>query len=160
MPRSFDLTADSPHPAERIHAAFADENYWRARLSAFGTGSPTLESLTTGPDGTTTVTVSMHFGLQGRSVRIVQVETWRAAGPGILLGTITVDAPGAPVSGNGELSIRPIEVGSRMVGRGTVDVRVPVIGGAIAGVVAGQLATEIRNVHDFTDGWIDRDDAR
>lgn len=164
MPRSFDLTADSPNTAERIHATFADETYWRARIVRFNDGGPTLDSLTTAADGTTTVTMTLHFGVQqlpppmnrlpGGRLRIVQVESWRAAEHGIVRGTITVDAPGAPVSGHGELSVTPVTGGSRLAGRGTVDVRVPVLGGAIAGVVASQLASGIRDIHAFTDAWI------
>ena len=164
MPRSFELTADSPNTADRIHAAFRDERYWRARLLRFDDGRPTLDSLTSDADGATTVTVTMRFGLEqlpppmdrlhSGSLRIVQIETWHATDDGVLHGTIAVDAPGAPVSGHGELSVTPSAGGSRLAGRGTVDVRVPVIGGAIAGLVAGQLAGGIRDIHEFTDAWI------
>ena len=164
MPRSFHLTAESPNTAERIHAAFRSEKYWCARLLRFNDGGPTLDSLTTGADGTTTVTMTLHFGVQqlpppmnrlpGGSLRIVQVESWRAADHGVVRGRIAVDAPGAPVSGHGELSVTPVAGGSRLAGRGTVDVRVPVIGGTIAGIVAGQLASGIRDIHAFTDAWI------
>jgi hypothetical protein len=42
MPRSFDLLAESPATVEQIHSTFRDENYWLARLAAFG-GIGTLE---------------------------------------------------------------------------------------------------------------------
>jgi hypothetical protein len=164
VPRSFELTAESPNTAERIHAAFRDERYWRARLLRFDDGGPTLTSLSTDADGTTTVTLTMRFGVEqlpppmnrmpGGSLRIIHVETWHAVEGGVLRGKITIDAPGAPVSGHGELSVTPVAGGSHLAGRGTVDVRVPVIGGAIARVVASQLTGGIRDVHDFTDRWI------
>jgi hypothetical protein len=75
VPPSFDLTAESPNTAERIHATFRDETYWRARLLRFDDG--------------------------------------------ILRGKITVDAPGAPVSGHGELAVTRVAGGSRLAGRGT-----------------------------------------
>ena len=164
MPRSFELTAESPNSAERIHATFRDERYWRARLSKFNDGGPTLDSLVTGTDGTTTVTMTLHFGveqlpppmnrLHRGTLRIIQVESWHAITDGIVHGMIAVHAPGAPVSGHGELSITSAPGGSRLVGRGTVDVRVPLIGGTIAGLVAGQLASGIRDIHAFTDAWL------
>jgi len=164
VPRSFELTAESPFPVASIHAAFRNETYWRARLSKFDAGGPTLESLTTGTDGTTTVTMTLHFGVEqlpppmnllpGGALRIVQVESWRAGDDGILRGTIDVDAPGAPVSGHGDLSVTPADGGSRMIGRGTVDVRVPLLGGTIAGFVAVQLAGGSGEIHEFTDEWI------
>lgn len=164
MPRSFELTAESPNTATRIHTAFGDESYWRARIATFNDGRPTLESLVTGADGTTTVTLTMDFGIEQLpppinrmrlgALRIEQVECWQMSDDGVLRGTIAVDAPGAPVSGHGELSVTPMGTGSRLAGRGTVDVRVPVIGGTIAGFVASQLATGIRDIHAFTDAWI------
>jgi hypothetical protein len=76
VPRSFDLTAESPNTAGRIHATLRDETYWRARLLRFDDG--------------------------------------------ILRGKITVDAPGSPVSGHGELAVTRVAGGSRLAGRGTV----------------------------------------
>lgn len=156
--------------AERIHEAFRDETYWRARLLKFNDGGPTLDSLTIGADGVTTVTMTLHFGvqqlpppmnrLQRGSLQIVQVESWHVADDGIVHGRIVVEAPGAPVSGDGELTVTPTASGSQLVGRGTVDVRVPVIGGTIAGIVAGQLASGIRDIHDFTDAWIGDHDRK
>jgi hypothetical protein len=168
--RDFDLAAESANPVERIAEAFCDEKYWWARIAAFHGGSPTLDSLTTGTDGTTTVTMTLRFGieqlppplnrLRGGTLRVVHLESWRSEGDGILTGTITVDAPGTAMSGHGEASISPVGSGSRLSGSGTVDARIPVIGGAIAGFIAGQLAAGIRDIHQFTDTWIATNDRR
>jgi hypothetical protein len=164
VPRSFDLTAESPNSAKLIHTTFCDESYWRARLLRFNDGGPTLDSLITDPDGGTVVTMTLHFGvdqlpppmnlLPHGSLRIVQEESWHADDGGVVHGKITVTAPGAPVSGHGQLTITPSTTGSTLSGRGMVDVRVPLIGGTIAGFVAVQLASGIRDIHDFTDTWI------
>ncbi len=164
MPRSFDLVAESPNTAPRILRTFRDETYWRARLAAFGDGRPTLDSLATGTDGTTTVTMTLRFGaeqlpapvnrLHRGTLRVVHTESWQARADGVLRGRVVVDAPGTPMSGHGELSVTPMANGSRLAGRGSVDVRLPVIGGVVAGFVAGQLATGIRDIHEFTDMWI------
>ena len=164
------MSADSPNTAERILAAFESESYWRARLVAFADGRPTLDSLVTDADGVTTVTTTLHFGVEqfpppmnllpGGNVRVVQVERWRATDRGALDGTITVTAPGAPVSGDGVIEVVPLAAGgSRLSGTGRVDVRVPLIGGAIAKVVASQIASGIRDIHAFTDEWIAGDDG-
>ena len=171
MSRSFELTAESPNTAERVHAAFRDETYWRARIVAFDAGDPTLESVSTDGDGVTTVTVSMSFGVSqlppplnhlpgGGALRIVQTEVWHASDDGVVHGRITVTAPGAPVSGHGDLTVTPVGSGSRMTGRGTVDVRVPLIGSTIAGFVSAQLVSGIRDIHVFTDTWIAGEDGR
>ncbi|MBV8348144.1 MAG: DUF2505 domain-containing protein, partial [Mycolicibacterium sp.] len=39
MPRSFDLSASYPVRAELVRAAFADEDYWQARLADSGADS-------------------------------------------------------------------------------------------------------------------------
>ena len=59
MPRSFDVSVESPASVEQVHGAFSDEEYWLARFAAFG-ASTTLDSLIVDSDGT--VTVSDHPG--------------------------------------------------------------------------------------------------
>ena len=54
MPRSFDIVTESPASVEQVHAAFSREDYWLARLVAFGDSS-TLDSLIVDADGTVTV---------------------------------------------------------------------------------------------------------
>ena len=44
MPRSFDVSADSPATVEQVHSALCDEGYWLARLATMA-GSTELESL-------------------------------------------------------------------------------------------------------------------
>jgi hypothetical protein len=164
MPRSFELTAESPNSAGRIHAAFCDENYWRARLLKFADSGATLDSLTTDTEGKTTVSLTVHVGVEqlpppldrvhSGSIRLIHVETWYEADDGVVHGKIAVDAPSAPVSGSGRLTVTPVAAGSRLAGKGTVDVRVPLVGGVIAGVIAGQFASGIRGLHEFTDSWI------
>ncbi|WP_369828263.1 DUF2505 family protein, partial [Mycobacterium sp. E1214] len=46
MARSFDVVAESPASVEQIHAAFAREAYWRARIAAGGAEAvTTLDAL-------------------------------------------------------------------------------------------------------------------
>ena len=50
MPRSFDFSVESSVSVEQIHSAFSEEDYWLARLAAFG-GIGRLDSLIIGTDG-------------------------------------------------------------------------------------------------------------
>lgn len=164
MPRTFQLTLESPHPADLVLGAFRDEKYWRARLAAFDDTRPTLDAITTDADGVTSVAMTLRFGveqlpaplnrLHHGTLRVGHLESWWADDTGGAHGRITVEAPGTPMSGHGELSLTPHADGSRLTGTGTVDVRFPVVGGAIAGVIAGQLANGIRDIHRFTDAWL------
>ena len=38
MPRSFDVSTEAPASVEAVHSAFGHEQYWLARLAAFGGG--------------------------------------------------------------------------------------------------------------------------
>jgi hypothetical protein len=165
VPRSIDLTAQSPHPLQRIRSAFEDEAYWRARLGAFEAASPILDYLTTDSAGETLVSMTMRFGgdqlpdpvkrLRLASLDVVQAERWYVIEDGTLRGEIAVHAPRTPISGCGAVHLTPAISGTRLAGTATVDVRVPLIGGAIARFIAGQLAQGILDIVHVTDSWLD-----
>jgi uncharacterized protein DUF2505 len=162
--RSLPLTAQSPHSLDRIRCAFDDDAYWRARLGAFEAGSPTLDSMTTDSSGTTSAVMTMRFGgdqlpdplrrLRLASLHIVQRERWHAVESGAALGSIEIDALRTPMSGHGTVRLTTAEPGTQLVGIATVKVNVPLIGGAIATFIAGQLANGIVDVVRVTDSWL------
>lgn len=164
MPRSVRLSAESPHSLGRIRAAFADPAYWRSRLDLYAAGAPVLDTLATDAEGTTTVQITMRFGgdqlpavlrpLRLGSLRIVQNERWERADDGVR-GTVTVDALRTPLSGHGEVQLTSSGTGTRLTGEAVVDVRVPLIGGAIATFLVDLLANGIRDIVTVTDRWLD-----
>jgi hypothetical protein len=164
VPRSQNLTAESPNSIERIRAAFDDAKYWQARLAAFEDASPTLDSLATDAAGTTSVTMTMRFGgdqlpgplqlLRLGSLQIVQRERWHALSDGTVRGEIAVDAPRTPITGDGSVTLSSFGSGTRLAGTARVEVSVPLIGGKIAGFVAGQLANGIVDIVHITDSWL------
>lgn len=165
MSRAVHLTASSPHPVGGLRAAFADGDYWLARLELYAAGAPTLDTLSTAPDGTTTVEITMRFGgeqlpavlrpLRLGSLRIVQREQWAPTDDG-LRGAIEVAAPRTPISGRGDVRLAGDGTGTRLDGTGIVDVRVPLLGGPIAAFLADLLADGIRDIVHVTDRWLDR----
>jgi hypothetical protein len=164
VPRSIELAAESPHSLDRIRTAFDSEAYWRSRLSAFPAGSPTLDSLTIDPAGRTSVAMTMRFGgdqlpdplrrLRLASLEIVQRERWEPVEAGTLRGAIDVDALKTPISGQGAVHLTPAGSGTRLAGSATVNVRIPLIGGAISTFVAGLLANGIVDIVRVTDSWL------
>lgn len=164
MPRSLSLTAESPNTIDRIRSAFDDENYWQSRLTTFEDASPTLDSLTIDAAGTTSITMTMRFGgdqlpgplqrLRLGSLQIVQRERWYALVDGTVRGEIAVDAPRTPISGDGSVSLSPRDYGTQLAGTARVEVGVPLIGGKIAGFIAGQLANGIVDIVRITDSWL------
>jgi hypothetical protein len=164
VPRPIDLVAESPFPPTRIRSAFADEAYWQARLSAFEGGSPTLDELTIGPTGDTSVSMTMRFAgdqlpdvmrrLRLPALEIVQRERWFTDTGEALRGEITIDARRTPMSGRGSVHLVPEGSGTRLRGTATVSVNVPLVGGPIAGFIAGLLRRGILDIVEVTDSWL------
>jgi hypothetical protein len=163
MPRSFGASFESPASVEQVHSAFSDEDYWLARLAAFG-GSITLDSLIVDSDGTVIVTTTQdlrHDGLPGvvakvyrGDLNILRNETWRPIGGHRVSGEISVAAAGAPGSGHGAALLAPSGTGSRLIFTATVEFKVPLVGGKIESYIAGQLADGISEIQRFTTMWI------
>lgn len=163
MPRSFDVSFDSPASVEQVHRAFGDRDYWQARLAAFG-GEKTLESLHVGVDGTVTVVVAedlRHGALPGVLTRfyrgdldIVSTETWTPAGDGRVDGRVEVAVTGALGSGDGTALLAPLGAGSRMTFAGTVRFKVPLVGGTVEGFIAREFAQGIPEIQRFTTAWL------
>ncbi len=164
MPRSFDVSFESPASVEQVHSTFSDEDYWLARLAAFGGGSTTLDALIVDSDGTVTVTTTQnlrHDGLPGivaklypGDLNVLRNETWRPIGGRRVSGEISIAAAGAPGSGHGEALLAPLGKGSRLKFTATVEFKVPLVGGKIESYIAGQLVEGIGEIQRFTAMWI------
>jgi Protein of unknown function (DUF2505) len=163
MPRTFDMSFESPVTVEQVHSAFGTQDYWLARLAAFG-GAKTLDSLLVDDDGTVTVTVTedlrrgglprMLATLYRADLNIVSTEKWRPAEDSRLGGEISVAVNGAPGSGHGAAMLAPSGDGSRLNLSATVEFNVPLVGGKIESYVAGQFADGFAEIHSFTTNWI------
>jgi hypothetical protein len=164
MPRSFALSLDAPVAVEEILAAFADEDYWQARLAAFDSGTATLNGLTVGPDGSVTaaLTVSLFSNrlpkvvaaLAPGDLEMARTESWYPVSDGHARGTIHVAVPGAPVSAVGKVSLVSVGTGARLDFTTTVQVNIPLVGGQVENFIVGRLGDEIGAVQRFTNTWI------
>jgi hypothetical protein len=163
MPRSFDVSVDSPVSVEQVHAALRGEAYWLARLATLN-GSTTLESLIVDNDQTVRVTTTQDLGrelLPGivakfyrRDLKIRHSETWTPSGDNQLRGEISVAVFGAPGSGSGTASVAPTQSGSNLTITGTVEFKVPLVGGTVENFIAREFAHGIPNIEDFTAKWV------
>jgi hypothetical protein len=163
MPRSFDVSFESPASVEQVHAAFGDRDYWLARCEAFG-GRKALDSLVVSAEGTVTVVVTedlLHGGLPSmlttfyrRDLNIVSTEVWTPTGDGTVSGQVTVAVIGAPGSGSGAAVLAPSGDGSRLNLTGTVEFRVPLVGGKIEGFIAREFARGMPEIQRFTTTWV------
>ncbi|TXI62876.1 DUF2505 domain-containing protein [Mycolicibacterium mageritense] len=163
MPRSFEVTFDSPASVEQVFGAFGDRAYWLARLEAFG-GEKTLDALDVDADGRIRVVVTedlRHGALPGMlakvyrgDLNIVTTEVWTPAGDGRVDGEITVAVTGAPGSGSGTAVLERAGTGSRLALNGTVRFKMPLVGGPIESFLAREFAQGIPDIQRFTTTWL------
>jgi hypothetical protein len=164
MPRSFDLSVASPASVEQVHATFADEEYWLARLEAFG-GVGRLDSLIAGDDGAVTVAITQdlrHDLMPGPvakiypgDLKVAHEETWRPIGGGQMRGKVNIAAKGFPGSAVGAALVAPAKAnGSHLEFVATVEFKIPLVGGKIEGIVGRQVIEQIAAIQRFTTGWI------
>jgi Protein of unknown function (DUF2505) len=162
MPRSFDVSVDSPASVDQVHAALSAEKYWLARLETLN-GSTALESLVVDDDQTIRVITTQDLGrdlLPGivskfyrRDIKVRHSETWTQSGDQ-LRGEITVAVSGAPGSGSAAASVAPTSNGSLLTLNGTVEFKVPLVGGTVESFIAREFAHGIPDVQDFTAKWV------
>lgn len=163
MSNVFDISADSTASVDQIYSAFANEDYWVARNASLG-GSKALDSLIVGSDGTLTVTVIedlRHGVLPGilamlyrGDLNIRSTERWMRTGSAELNGEINVAVTGAPGSGRAAAVLAPSGSGSLLKLTGTVEFKVPLVGGKIESYLAREFAQGLPRIHRFTTGWI------
>ncbi len=163
MPRSFDVSFESPASVGQVHSAFGAQDYWRARLADFG-DSKTLDSLVVGADGAVRVVVTedLRHGKLPRilakfyrgDLNVVSTEVWTPIGDGRVGGEISVAVTGAPGSGHGTAVLAPLGTGSRLTFAATVEFKVPLVGGTIESFIAREFAQGIPEIQRFTTKWI------
>lgn len=163
MPRPFEVSVQSPVTVEQICGAFGSEKYWLDRFSEFGT-STTLDSLTVDDRGAITVSTVQDLRRDALPMLLSKVypadlsirgaEQWTPVGDGRVEGQIDISVSGAPGSGRGNAVLERRDNGSSLDVHGTVNFRVPLIGGKIETFLGRDFAQGIRKIHEFTTSWI------
>jgi hypothetical protein len=165
MPRTFALSAQYEAGVEQVYAAFADEQYWLARLTDSGADTATLDSMTVGDRGidvTTTqgihrdrlpaLAVQFHPG----DLQVVRSEAWGPVRDGKAHATITGKVLDAPAKLSGDAVLEPTDTGSTLNLTGTVHVDIPLVGGKIESFIGTQLAELVTAEQRFTSTWVGR----
>ena len=164
MSRSFDVSAEADADVAAVLSAFGRRDYWTARLAAYGGDSMTLDELVVDDDGSVVVRTTQDIRqdmLPGAIARmlpgdtkIMRTETWRAVDDGTAYGEFTITARGVPSSGSGTMTLDGAATGSRLRVRGTLEVKIPLVGGGIERYVADLIAKEVPQMQQFTADWI------
>ena len=163
MARSFDFSVESSVSVEQIHSAFSEEDYWLARLANFG-GIGKLDSFAIDTNGAVHVVIiqdlrndlmpGLFAKLYPRDLAVVQDETWRLIGCGVVRGEVSTAARGAPGSGSGTVMLASAPDGSRLNCTAMAKVKVPLVGARIESLVGRQMVEETPAMLRFTARWI------
>lgn len=145
-------------PVEVVIALFVDSDVVRARYEA--AGDREIEILECGPHGDgfvirTSRTVDVDLPAFARKVlkptnTLVQVDRWGAAdADGARDGDFAIEVKGAPVKIGGTMRVAPAASGCRHTVQGKVEVKVPLIGGKLAGWAEGPSQQRLGDEYEF-----------
>lgn len=147
MSTTFTSTVSVPADVETTWQALTGPTWPQAQDAHLHDGSVLVSSDAT-PDGGAVITVSRRLpdkipGFLQRFTpkdgRISQTDAWGPAVDGVRRGTWSASFPGSPAEIRGEMSIEPVPAGSRWTVLGSVQVKVPLVGGRIEAFVAPLL---------------------
>jgi hypothetical protein len=155
MAATFSLDHAYPVSAPDLLATLSDTDYVEQKMVAIG-----FDEVSATHDGgkleihRTTEPPLPGFAAKvlGGRQRIVEIQEWT---PGeVPTGTFHAKAAGTPVTITGTFVIEPDGDGSVLQIRGTVEAKVPLVGGKVAGLVADQTAKTLDQEYAFTKAWI------
>ncbi|PTR31196.1 uncharacterized protein DUF2505 [Rhodococcus sp. OK519] len=163
MARHIEHSAQYSCPVATLHAALTDEGYWQSRLREVGGPGAVLESVAVG-DGTIDVVLKQsvpaeHLPSVVTSIRpgdliIRRTESWAPLQGDRAQGTFSAEVEGAPGQLRGTMTLSADGSGSALVMNGDVEVKIPLIGGKIESVIAGQVLELLDAEEDFTGQWV------
>lgn len=164
MPRAIEQRASFDHPADRVLAALVDQEFLRERLAWIG-GSRS-ELVSHDADGQTVRTVmrqeidAQHLpGVVRRvapnGVVVERTEIWRIDAANPYQGTISAAVGGMPGSLQAASTLRDAGGQSELAYRGSVKIGLPLIGGKVEEVIAGELGRLLAAEATFTNRWLE-----
>ncbi len=164
MARSIDYRSTLAFPAEKVFATMTDEEYLRARLRELGGPGSALLEHEAGPDG---ARYKLKQGLSEKDLppivgkvmqgdlSIQRTESLRPTGPGAYGGDVDVAIAGVPAAASGTMRLADNGAGSEFEVHADVEVKVPLIGGKIEEIVAGQVQRLLEAETAFTVRWLE-----
>jgi Protein of unknown function (DUF2505) len=169
MPRSFDLSAEYADSVEHLHQAFAEADYWRARLADIPVDNAKLESIRvggeSGDDGTIEVVTLQEVHSHNLPAMVTQLhrgdlyfrreETWGPVTDGVATASVKGSIVDTPVYVVGTAELSPIAGGgARLTFHVSIHVRIPLIGGKVEKIIGDHLAELVSREQLFTSQWI------
>ncbi|MBC7303760.1 MAG: DUF2505 domain-containing protein [Nocardia sp.] len=161
MSRKFSFTVPYTVPVEELHRALVDDAVWQARFAAAETATIELSH----PQGPGSITIHMTEtpgkdkvpALVRKVLKsdlvLVRTDTWQPLHGEIAKGSFTGNTSGITTEMSGTYELRPTAEGCEIEVVGTVQVKVPLVGGAIE-PLAEQLHQRVLNSErKFIEGW-------
>lgn len=164
MPRSFDMATEYSGTVAQVHNAFRDPAYWESRLAESGADEARLDVFRLGHDGGVDVVTTqvlraerlpgiVHQFHRG-DLHIRRAETWTGVAGDFAEATVASSVENAPVTLTGEALLTPVQAGSKLAFRATVEVRIPLVGKKLENFIGSQLMTLLHDEQQFTTRWI------
>jgi hypothetical protein len=169
MPRSFELSAEYAVSVEDLHQAFAEADYWRARLADIPVDKAKLESIRvggeSGDDGTIEVVTLQEVHSQNLPAMVTQLhrgdlyfrreEMWGPVTDGVATASVKGSIVDTPVYVAGTAELSPIAGGgASLTFHVSIHVRIPLIGGKVENIIGAHLAELVSREQRFTSQWI------
>lgn len=162
MATSLEHRSAFPAPAATVFATLVDEAFLRARLREIGgkdaallrhtrTGDAVTFTLRQGVDAARLPSAARSL-LRGDLV-VEREERWRPDGERFAAAT-SVTITGVPGEIRGQSRIGDQRDGSLLVVRAEVRVSIPLVGGKLEQVVAGQVTKLLATESEFTEKWL------
>lgn len=166
MPRTFTLSEHYLASVEQVYAAFADEQYWLARLADSGADTVALDSMIIEADGGVVIATTQGIHREKLPALAAQFhpgdldvarhEKWHPVRGGRARAEVTGKIVGAPARLSGDAVLEPAGGGCELRLIATVQVDIPLVGGKIEGFIGGQLAELMTTEQRFTSTWLRR----
>lgn len=163
MSKKFEFTSELDHSVERVHAALTSEDFWNSRLAKSQTGAAELDARP--GQGTLWVSVSdqMDSSVLPAIVRGVvrgplvmeRIDEWGVLDGGIAKGKLTGGAKGLPISIDAGSELRAGDAGGTVIAvTGEVNVKVPVVGGQIEGLILQFVENLVEGDRNELNDWL------
>ena len=158
------MGTDYATSVERVHRALRDPQYWQARLAGSGADETALDRMDVDAEGGVDV-ITTHVLRKDRLPGVVsqfhrgdlvirREETWTPVADSHARAAVTGSIAGAPVLLTGDAVLAPQNDLSRLDFRGSVEVRVPLVGRKLENFIGNQLIELLIAEQRFTIQWI------
>ncbi|MCU1640686.1 MAG: hypothetical protein JWN03_961 [Nocardia sp.] len=161
MSRKFSFTVQYSVPVEELHRALTNDEMWNSRFTGASTATLNLSH----PDGPGTIRIHMTEkaaedkipGLVKKVLKsdleLQRTDSWGVLDGDIAKGTFQGASTGITTEMEGTLELRPTAEGSEIEAAGVVNVKVPLVGGAIEPLVENLLEKVMKSERKSIEAW-------